>query len=190
VQRFFLVLLGVGFLLWAQTASAGIRLSHLQVGTEHGYLVASCTPEGGFPYRRIDEALKHGVTLRLQFQIVLVKVRKLFRDQVVLKEEVSRLLYYQTVKDVYLVQYVGSTVVPQPFSSVKEALKKAASLEALPIVPLARLNPQSGYRLKVRIVIKQEVGIPFPFKIPIKLLQFLFGDGKIKSNWVSIDFRP
>lgn len=188
-MRFFFLTLGLLLSFCSQAVGAAIEVTQLRVGAEHGYLVASCTTEGEIPYDYLDEALKHGVSLRLKFQIVLIRVRKLFRDQIILEQEVNRLLYYQAVKDEYLLQYVGSTIVPQRFSSLREALEKAGTLEALPLVPLAQLKPQSAYRLKVRVILKKEASLPFPFKIPIKLLHFLFGGGKMESDWASINFR-
>ncbi len=176
-------------ILFVPKAWAGLKIVQLKVDQQHGYLVASCQTSGDIPYEYLDEALKHGISLRVTFQITLLKVRPLFRDQVLLEEEVNRLLYYQAVKDDYLLQYVGATTTPQSFSSLEEALSKATTLKGLPLLPITQLQKNGHYRLKVRLVLRKEVNIPFPFTIPLRLLHFLFGGGKMESDWTSLDFR-
>ncbi|GEM_PF-2479406 len=179
----------VGLIFYTATfAWAGPQISNLEVHKKNGYLLMNCQLGGDIPYKYLDETLKHGISLRVTFYIVLTRIRTLLRDQVILEEQVNRLIYYQAVKNDYLIQYVGATIPPQNFSSLKEALTRATTLKNLPLLPLSQLSP-SPYRIKVKVVLSKEVSIPFPFTIPLRLLHFLFGSGKIESNWGSLDFR-
>ncbi len=179
----------LSFVFISITRSLALEIYDLRVGAEQGYLVVSCQTGGDLPEERIDEALRHGVALRLQFKIILTRLRRLFRDKVILEQEVNRLVYYQAVKNVYLVQYEGAAIVPQRVPTIEEALKEAGKLENLPLIPLDKLKRQSTYRLKIKVIIQKEANPPLPFKIPLKMLHFIFGGGKMESGWESIRFR-
>lgn len=182
MRRFLLFLVLVFLLLKAPALAFEIR--NLGVGTEKGYLV--CYWEvADLPYEDLEEALKHGIPLEIKFEIVLLQLRSFRRDKEILRYETSREIYFDPVKKLYFVNFIGLPRLPQQTSSLEEAFEIAGNVKALPLIPINLLQPKSTYRLKVQGILIQKVQPG----LPSRLLRFIFQSGKIKSKWASIRFK-
>ncbi len=182
-MRFRLLLLIPLFFLLASVSWA-LEIVDLSVGGEKGYLVASWRLSG-VPFAQLDEALRHGVPLKVGFELRILEIRTLRRDKEILRHQVIRDIYYDSVKKLYFVQFVGLPELPRQASSLEEAMEMAGNFKALPILPLYRLRPGKTYRLMVRCVLTQTITPGLPSRV----LRFVFRSGKIESDWVSIRFK-
>ncbi len=161
-----------------------LEIVDLNVGGEKGYLVASWRL-AEVPYAQLDEALRHGVPLNVIFEIRILEIRTLRRDKEILRHRVQREIYYDSVKKLYFVQFVGLPELPRQATSLEEAMELAGNLKALPLLPLYRLRTDKSYRLMVRCLLVQTVTPGLPSRV----LRFVFRSGKIESEWVSIRFK-
>ncbi len=154
------------------------------LGTQQGYLVCSWQLED-IPVQKLDEALHHGVPFEIRFYIELERIRRFRGDKTILRHEVVREVYYNAVKNLYQVYFVGLPYPPRNVPSLEEALALAGNVKSLPLLPLNTLQRGKSYRLKVRVVIYQKVSPGLASRV----LRFLFRGGKIESDWARIRFK-
>ncbi len=177
---FFALIALVVFQRWAYA----LEITHLGVGTEGNYLV--CYWElVDLPYKELEEALKHSIPLEIRFEIILLQIRSLKRDKQLLRYETSREIYFDPVKKLYFINFIGLPRLPQQVTSLEEALEIAGNVKALPLLPINRLAPKHSYRLKVRSTLVQKLHPG----LPSRLLRFIFQQGEMKSKWASIKFH-
>ncbi|NPB09533.1 MAG: DUF4390 domain-containing protein [Thermodesulfobacteria bacterium] len=178
-----LLLFVVALFLFVPCAWA-LEIVDLSVGGEKGYLVASWRLTD-VPFAQLDEALRHGVPLKVIFEIRILELRTLRRDKEILRHQIVREIYYDSVKKLYFVQFVGLPELPRQATSLEEAMEMAGNLRALPLLPLHRLRPGKTYRLMVRCILVQTITPGLPSRV----LRFVFRSGKIESDWASIRFK-
>ncbi|OAG28075.1 DUF4390 domain-containing protein [Thermodesulfatator autotrophicus] len=178
------LILTLVFLLFIASSGFALSIKNLTLGSEGGYLVCSWNLYE-LPKNKLDAALHHGVPVRLQFEIVLEKIKRFWWDERLLYHIVLREIYYDAVKNIYLVQLVGSSSPPKAVSSLEEALALAGNARNVPIMPLNLLTPQQFYRLKIKVTAFQKISP----NLPSRVLRFLFKGGKIESDWVTIRFK-
>ncbi len=189
LQQIFLVLLLYVSLLSSTTFA--LEIGTFSIKNENGYIVANCSLKD-LPLSELEGVLKHAVALRVKFKLVLFRVRPLYKDQLILVQEVERLVFFNTVKNSYFVQYVGQNTLPKRASSIEKAFQLAGEITDLPILPVEHFEPQKEYILKIKAVIRRDTNQWLPIKmlhLPIKILHFIFGGGKIESEWKSVRFR-
>ncbi len=176
-------MLTIFFLLKASYALA-LSLENVSLSTEANYLVCSWELKD-IPIEKLDETLHHGIPVRLQFEIIIEKIRRFWWDETLLHHLVLREIYYDAVKNVYNVQFVGISSAPRAFSSLEEALNVAACAQNLPLLPANLIEPGAFYRLKIKATIIQRISP----NLPSRVLRIIFKGGKIESDWKIIRFR-
>ncbi len=189
LYKIFLVFLLNLFILSSLTFA--LEIDTFSIKTQNGYIIMNCSLKD-VPLSELEAVLKHAVALRVKFKIVLFQVRTLYKDQLILVQEVERLVFFNTVKNSYFVQYVGQNTLPQRANSIEKAFQLAGEIKNLPILPIEHLNPQKEYVLRVKAIIRRDTNQWLPIKmlhLPIKILHFIFGGGKIESGWKSIRFK-
>ncbi len=177
------LILSVIFFFYGATCFA-LEIQGLNLGAEKGYLVCSWQLSE-VPFQKLDEALHHGIPFELRFYLVLEKIRRLRSDKTILRHEVVREIYYDAVKNLYQVYFVGWPYPPRQVPSLEEAVALAGNVKSLPLTPVSLLERGKTYRLKVKAEIHQKVNPGLPSRV----LRFLFRGGKIESDWVSVRFK-
>ncbi len=172
------------FLFVPLSRTLALEIQKVDLGAEGGYLVCSWEL-GDVPYQKLDESLHHGLPFELRFHLILTQIRRFRGDKTILRHEVVREIYYDAVKNLYYVHFVGWPYPPRHVPSLEEAIALAGNVKALPLIPLNRLERGKTYRLKVKAQIIQKVNPGLPSRV----LRFLFRGGKIDSGWVSIRFK-
>jgi len=166
------------------TPALALEIQDLTLGTHQGYLVCSWRLVD-VPFAKLDEALHHGIPFELRFFIELEKIQRFRRDKKILRHEVVREVYYNAIKNLYQVYFVGLPYPPRNVTSLEEALALAGDIKALPLLPLTSLERGKSYRLKVKVIIYQKVSPGLTSRV----LRFLFRGGKIESDWVYVRFK-
>ncbi|WP_456431172.1 DUF4390 domain-containing protein [Thermosulfuriphilus sp.] len=180
---------GVFFLLllitFIPSSAQALIISDLTVANSRSYILAYFSLND-IPYEKVKEALRHGIPVRFRFEVELFELRRLRRDRRILFQEVSRIIYFDHLKNTYLIHYPGTTHPIDQTMDFKEALKMAAEINDLPLIPLQQLRPQSHYRLRVRGFM-EKVTSP---SLPSKLIGVLFFRKEAEAtDWATIRFR-
>ena len=161
-----------------------LEIKNLGVHKHQGYLFCHWRLDG-VPFAELDEALRHGIPLEIRFQIHLIEIRPLRRDKEVLRYDTVREIYFDPVKKLYFVNFLGLPKLPEQAMSLEEAFEIAGQVENLPLLPVNRLTTDKTYRLKIKAVLVQKVTPGLPSRV----LRFIFRNGKIESKWVSLRFE-
>jgi hypothetical protein len=178
-----LVIFLAGLLSFSLPAFA-LEIEGLGVGKKEGYLVCYWKLQD-IPFAELDEALRHGIPLEIHFQVRLLEIRALRRDREVLRYDTVREIFFDPVKKLYFVNFLGLPKLPEQAMSLEEAFEIAGNVDSLPLLPINRLTTDRTYRLKVRALLVQKVSPGLPSRV----LRFIFRSGKIESKWVSIRFE-
>lgn len=164
----------------AQTAKAAGK-GHFAVRTvstnlENGvhYLNARVDYELG---DEAEEALRSGVTLRLQLQIRVRRERRLWLDADVAELTQTYELHYQALSNRYVVRNLNSGDIDS-FANLFSALAHLGRVVDFPVIDGALLEPGGRYYVNVRSVLDRE-NLPGPLQV----LAFWRGDFSLESEW-------
>ncbi|WP_297057446.1 DUF4390 domain-containing protein [Thermosulfurimonas sp.] len=171
------------YLLGAASALA-LKVRDLNVAPYRDYLLLYAYLED-FPQEDFREATRHGLGLSFTFHIEIYRIRRFLRDEKIFDQEITRVVYYDPVKNIYYVQTVGAPEAPRRAPSFRQALWLAANLEGIPLMPLVRLQPKTRYRLKLKAEVRKIARVGWPKKI-IRFL--LFKGESLESSWTSLVF--
>ncbi len=134
-------------------------------------------PEAG---RRAIEA---GLTLELDYQVEIARVRRYLPDDGVASLQQSFELRYHALSQRYLVRNLN-TGEQQDFGTLQAALDRLAEVRGLPLLDAALLEPGSTYEFRVRAVLNLRTA-------PDSLGWLLFwtDDWSATSEWFAWTFR-
>ncbi len=172
------------FFLLATPVSA-LVISDLTVANSRNYVLAYFSLND-IPYQKVEEALRHGIPVRFRFQVELFELRRLRPDRKLLIQEVTRIIYFDHLKNVYLIHYPGTTHPIDQTQELKEAIKMATEINDLPLIPVQQLRSGKRYRLRVRGFLEKMATPSFPSRLVGVL--FFRKESQV-TDWVSIKFR-
>jgi len=124
-----------------------------------------------------EEALRSGVTLRIQLQIRVRRARRLWLDADVAELAQSYELNYQALSNRYVVRNVNSGDIAS-FANLFSALAHLGRVADLPVIDSALLDSGGRYYVTVRSVLDRE-NLPGPLQV----LAFWRGDFSLESEW-------
>ncbi len=162
-----------------------LKISDVSVTVYGDYLLIYSYVDD-LPAYELRENLKHGFGLSFTYKIKIYKVKKFSLDEKIEEQEIVRTVYYDPIKNLYLVQTIGALVVPFRVTSSHKALILASSLEGVPIIHTSRLEPSSEYKLKVKLKVKKILKRSLPKKL---INFFLFRGDSIETKWFTLKFK-
>jgi len=168
---------------WAFAAGGEPRLRDLVVANSSRDLLM---------YLRLEDALsdeivagvKNGIAATFVFEIELDLVRDNWPDKEVFSGRVEHTLSYDNLKDSFAVRLSEKGVVSAGGRTLEEAKALMCEINGFAVVPLAVLEPDKEYVLRVRAELAKK-GLPFYFDY---LIPF-GGIGGFATDWAEIRFR-
>ncbi len=159
------------------------------LGEDGGFKVrsASSTLADGVYYAdaRIDyqlsrdalEALQSGLSLTVELQFELARVRRLWPDETIAELRQSYRLQYQPLSESYVLRNLN-TGQQTNHRTLFAALAEMGQVEDLPLIDAALLDEDSNYEAALRAVLNWEA-LPGPLRF-----LFFWSDGlRLESDW-------
>jgi len=181
--HFFLILL-------ASLAAAGLARADALDGVLE-VRSAYAQPEGGvyqlyarvaYPVNDdIRAALKDGLTLTFDLDVIVSRERSFWMDQTVAEYTLKRELSYHAVSDRYLTRELGTTSSDQhSYATLEEALEALGTVDSWPFLLAAQLSQNRTYRVNLRAGVRRG-------RLPdtLRVLLFWTDDWHRESEWFS-----
>lgn len=129
------------------------------------------------------EALNNGVTLNIELQIFVNRVRRFIWDDTVASLKQHYQLSYHALTQRYLVANLNSGE-RESFGDLSSALVHLGDIGHLPVIDQALLNEDDRYQVGLRAVVdvKELPG-------PLNLLSLVWGNWRIVSEWYTWPLR-
>ena len=122
-------------------------------------------------------ALESGVTLSIELQMQVIRVRRFMIDAVEAELAVRYQLEYRPLSQRYIVRNLNSGN-QDSFATLYSALNNLGRIQGLPVIDDALLVPDRPYRLRVRAMLNTR-----QYPATLRLLFFWRGQWQLQSEW-------
>jgi hypothetical protein len=130
------------------------------------------------------KAIEDGLTMRLDYEIELSRVRNFMPDATVAELQQRYELSYHALSQRYLVRKLN-TGEQQDFGSLQAALDKISEVRGLPVIDSALVEPKHSYEARVRAVVDLNTGSE-----ALRWILFWTDDWSATSEWFEWPLRP
>ena len=122
-------------------------------------------------------ALESGVTLTIEMQMQVIRVRRLWTDNVEAELAVRHELEYSPLSQRYVVRNLNSGEL-DTFATLYSALNSLGRVQGLPVIDDALLEVDRTYRLRLRAALNTE-----QYPAGLRLIFFWRGQWQLQSEW-------
>ncbi len=122
-------------------------------------------------------ALESGVTLTIEMQLQVIRVKRFLVDAVDAELAVRFELEYRPLSQRYIVKNLNSGN-QDTFATLYSALNSLGRVQGLPVIDEALLLPDRQYRLRLRAMLNTQ-----QYPAPLRLLFFWRGQWQLQSEW-------
>ena len=129
----------------------------------------------------IRAALKDGLTLTFDLEVVVSRERRWWMDETVAEYTLKRELLYHAVSDRYVTRDMDSRSSEQhSYATLEEALDALGTVDAWPFLLTPQLSPNKQYRVSLRAGVRRG-------RLPdsLRVLMFWTDDWHRESEWFS-----
>jgi len=130
------------------------------------------------------KAIEAGLTMRLDYEIELARVRNYMLDATVAKLVQSYELNYHALSQRYLVRNLN-TGEQQDFGTLQAALERLTEVRGLPVIDSALVEPGNAYEGRVRAVLDLNSGSE-----ALRWILFWTDDWSATSEWYEWPLPP
>lgn len=122
-------------------------------------------------------ALESGVTLTIEMQLQVIRVKRFLLDSVDAELAIRYELEYRPLSQRYIVRNLNSGD-QDSFATLYSALNNLGRVQGLPLIDDALLIPDRDYRLRLRAMLNTQ-----QYPAPLRLLFFWRGQWQLQSEW-------
>jgi hypothetical protein len=130
----------------------------------------------------IRAALKDGLTLTFDLDMVVTRERRFWLDETVWEYRLRRELSYHAISDKYLARDVDSRIPSEqhPYASLEEALEGLGTVDAYPLLTTAQMSANREYRVSLRAGVRRG-----RLSDTLRVMLFWTDDWHRESEWFS-----
>ena len=122
-------------------------------------------------------ALESGVTLTIEMQLQVIRIKRFLVDSVDAELAVRYELEFRPLSQRYIVKNLNSGD-QDSFATLYSALNSLGRVQGLPLIDDALLLPDREYRLRLRAMLNTQ-----QYPAPLRLLFFWRGQWQLQSEW-------
>jgi hypothetical protein len=122
-------------------------------------------------------ALESGVTLTIEMQMQVIRVKRFLVDSVDAEIAVRHELEFRPLSQRYIVKNLNSGD-QDSFATLYSALNSLGRVQGLPVIDDELLLPDREYRLRLRAMLNTQ-----QYPAPLRLLFFWRGQWQLQSEW-------
>ena len=122
-------------------------------------------------------ALESGVTLTIELQMQVIRIRRLMIDSVDAELAVRYELEYRPLSQRYILKNLNSGD-QDSFATLYSALNSLGRVQGLPVIDDELLMPDRAYRLRLRAMLNTQ-----QYPASLRLLFFWRGQWQLQSEW-------
>ena len=178
-----------GFLVFLAMLAIGSGVAQDNVEREGYFEVRSATTEIDAGVHTLDarlqlvlssealSALESGVTLTIELQMQVIRVRRWIVDDTEAELAVRYELEYRPLSQRYIVRNLNSGE-QDSFATLYSALNSLGRVQGLPVIDEALLDPKGKYRFRLRAMLNTQ-----QYPATLRLLFFWRGQWQLQSEW-------
>ena len=178
-----------GFLVFLAMLAIGSGVAQDNVEREGYFEVRSATTEIDAGVHTLDarlqlvlssealSALESGVTLTIELQMQVIRVRRWIVDDTEAELAVRYELEYRPLSQRYIVRNLNSGE-QDSFATLYSALNSLGRVQGLPVIDEALLDPKGKYRFRLRAMLNTQ-----QYPATLRLLFFCRGQWQLQSEW-------
>ncbi len=129
-------------------------------------------------------ALESGVTLTIEFQMQVIRLRRFLIDDVEAELAVRYELEYRPLSQRYIVRNLNSGD-QDSFATLYSALNSLGRVQGLPVIDDELLLPDETYRFRLRAMLNTQ-----QYPATLRLLFFWRGQWQLQSEWFEWSLEP
>ena len=122
-------------------------------------------------------ALESGVTLTIELQLQVIRVRRWFVDDAEAELAVRYELEYRPLSERYIVKNLNSGE-RDSYATLYSALNSLGRIQGLPVIDEALLQPDRDYNIRLRAMLNTQ-----QYPATLRLLFFWRGQWQLQSEW-------
>ncbi len=122
-------------------------------------------------------ALESGVTLKIEMQMQVIRVKRFLVDAVEAELTKEYELEFRPLSQRYIVKNVNSGD-QDSFATLYSALNSLGRVQGMPVIDDALLQPDRTYRLRLRAMLNTQ-----QYPAPLRLIFFWRGQWQLQSEW-------
>ena len=122
-------------------------------------------------------ALESGVTLTIELQLQVIRIRGLLPDDVEAELAVRYELEFSPVSQRYVVRNLNAGD-QDSFATLYSALNSLGRVQGLPVIDDAVLDPDASYRIRTRVMLNMQ-----QYPAALRILFFWRGRWQLESEW-------
>lgn len=122
-------------------------------------------------------ALESGVTLKIEMQMQVIRVKRFLVDSVEAELIKEYELEFRPLSQRYIVKNVNSGD-QDSFATLYSALNSLGRVQGMPVIDDALLQPDRSYRLRLRAMLNTQ-----QYPAPLRLIFFWRGQWQLQSEW-------
>ena len=122
-------------------------------------------------------ALSSGITLTIELQVELIRVRRWYLDDLEAELAVRYELEYSAMSQRYIVRNLNSGE-QDSFATLYSALNNLGRIQGLPLIDDALLEEDSNYRVRTRALLQTR-----QYSAPVRMLFFWRSQWQLESEW-------
>lgn len=123
------------------------------------------------------EALNSGITLSIELQLEVIRIRRWMPDATTAALTVRYELEYLPLSQRYIVRNINSGN-RESFATLYSALNNLGRIQSLPVIDDAILNANKRYRIRLRALLSTR-----QYSAPFRVLFFWRSEWDLKSDW-------
>ena len=123
------------------------------------------------------EALASGITLRIELQIEVIRVRRWYIDDLAAELVTRYELEYRPLSQRYIVRNLNSGD-QDSFATLYSALNYLGRVQRLPVIDDSLLEADKKYRVRLRAMLQTQ-----QYSAPLRLLFFWRDQWQLQSEW-------
>ena len=122
-------------------------------------------------------ALESGVTLTIELQLQVIRIRGLLPDDLEAELALRYELEYSPVSQRYIVRNLNAGD-QDSFATLYSALNSLGRVQGLPVIDDAVLDPDASYRIRTRALLNMQ-----QYPAALRILFFWRGRWQLESEW-------
>jgi hypothetical protein len=122
-------------------------------------------------------ALESGVTLTIELQLQVIRIRRFYMDDVEAELAIRYELEYAPVSQRYIVRNLNSGD-QDSFATLYSALNTLGRVQGLPVIDDALISTDNPYRIRLRAMLNLQ-----KYPVALRVLFFWRGQWQLQSEW-------
>ncbi|GEM_PF-2733441 len=158
-----------------------LSIDDVSLTEKRGKLHLSFALKNGFTFP-ITQTIQSGIPVKFTYEIIILK-KGFFWNSEIVNLKLTRTVTYHNIRNSYLISENYPSLKVINFNTMEEAKRYITHLSDLPLIPLASLDKDTSYTLKLKASVMKQGK-----KMPFYGLMKVFTSFEMETDWYVLKF--